>query len=787
MSIGTASSANTPTPSTKPTGTSATPEKYPFRNQRASSNPGASSRNKAAATVTPGSVARASRNGPTATSAAPPATATQASKGRKRALTSPTIPSDGNGGTGARRPPVGATSSRSVPLAPVYVGRHDPAQRAPGPVLRPHADVGLFGLHLDNGLEAVTGDGLHDLQLLGPRPGQDLPGCHLGGTIPARVERHLLALPIPDGDGGVVVGPAAPRQPEGPVRLPPRREGGVVEEPALLRELRVVGLAAPPDEDVTVRKHLHVALGVRDGHALRREVLAHQARRHSLLVYLQHHSPRAVLLVLRPVVVEEGDGAVRLAAGVVLEGEVRPLPHLEVAPLAPEPPYDIPRPAVYLVDGRRPAGGDEQVVLAVLLYGVYVEIVEAALGVVRGAVEGLPDVHVVEGVPLEEDLAALDVYLLDYAVQDEAVPESAVRGEVNLLLGVDRHQRGAPRGEVELVVVAGVAVAGPHPGDLLVGFVEDHVLALAVAAVHALPPRKDRPAPVALRLEVHGVGFARGGRVEPDGLAVIVHDHGPVLARPRLVRVLFGRKEDVAGVRPAPALQHAHDGRVQVGVRAEGPGLCRTAEGRGARPTEVGRAAARQARQRQPGGARGGGDEERASRGLLSQLPAPFRRSYTPDPKRHPGTIRQHRPDGSRSWQISRLRRDSGVKLARWRRPRAARRRARPAGRPGSRGSGPATGSASSSAAGVCPAAGPTPGASARGCASRWRSSAQRSPSSGGSSPPGGTSSPRTWRPSSRTPRPPAPRSPSPRRGPPSSASWTTPLSASSSASRRAP
>src|SRR4028118_1458490 len=71
MSIGTASSANTPTPSTKPAGTSATPEKYPFRNQRASSNPGASNRNRAAATVTPGTVARASRNGPTAARAAP--------------------------------------------------------------------------------------------------------------------------------------------------------------------------------------------------------------------------------------------------------------------------------------------------------------------------------------------------------------------------------------------------------------------------------------------------------------------------------------------------------------------------------------------------------------------------------------------------------------------------------------------------------------------------------------------------------------------------------------------
>jgi hypothetical protein len=50
-----------------------------------------------------------------------------------------------------------------------------------------------------------------------------------------------------------------------------------------------------------------------------------------------------------------------------------------------------------------------------------VEVVEAVRGYVGGGVVGLSEVHVVEGVPLEEDLAALHVYLLDYPVQDDAV------------------------------------------------------------------------------------------------------------------------------------------------------------------------------------------------------------------------------------------------------------------------------------------------------------------------------------------------------------------------------
>ena len=157
------------------------------------------------------------------------------------------------------------------------------------------------------------------------------------------------------------------------------------------------------------------------------------------------------------------------------------------------------------------------------------------------------------------------------------------------------------------MVVSGEAVAGPHPPDLFVGVVEDHVLAVAEACVDALPPSEYRLAAVALGLEGHRVGFAGRGRVEPDGLTLVVDDHGPVLARPRLVRVLFGGEEDVAGGRPAPALEHAHDGRPQVGAGTEDPGLRRPPEGRCARPAGFGLPATRNARQRQPRDADGGG------------------------------------------------------------------------------------------------------------------------------------------------------------------------------------
>jgi hypothetical protein len=130
------------------------------------------------------------------------------------------------------------------------------------------------------------------------------------------------------------------------------------------------------------------------------------------------------------------------------------------------------------------------VVLAVLFYGVYVEVVVGLLEVGRGCRVRLLRADVVEGAPLEEDLAALYVYLLGHAVYHEAVLGPPVGGEVHRRLGVDGDEGGVAAGDQELVVVPGEAFAGLEPRYLLVGVVEDHVLPVAEAAVYALPPRK---------------------------------------------------------------------------------------------------------------------------------------------------------------------------------------------------------------------------------------------------------------------------------------------------------
>jgi hypothetical protein len=196
----------------------------------------------------------------------------------------------------------------------------------------------------------------------------------------------------------------------------------------------------------------------------------------------------------------------------VLVGEPRALPHLEVALFAPEAPDDLARLAVDLVDGRGPAGGDEQVAVAIHVHGVYVEVVEAVGRFVGRLVVGLAYIDVLQAAPLEEHLARLDVYLLDYAVQDEAHFRTTVRGEVPGGLGVDCDEGGVTCGDEELVMVAGVAVARRESLHLPVGVVENDVLPIPVAAVDTPPPGEDGLPPVGLRPEAHDVRLAwRGG------------------------------------------------------------------------------------------------------------------------------------------------------------------------------------------------------------------------------------------------------------------------------------
>src|SRR5918997_2312514 len=99
-------------------------------------------------------------------------------------------------------------------------------------------------------------------------------------------------------------------------------------------ELRDVGPTAPAYQHVGVGQELHVSLGGRET-LLWRGVLAHQLGTHLLLVELYHDPARSIVHLGVGSIVEDGDGAVTVAAGVVLEGALGTGTHLEVALLAP--------------------------------------------------------------------------------------------------------------------------------------------------------------------------------------------------------------------------------------------------------------------------------------------------------------------------------------------------------------------------------------------------------------------------------------------------------------------
>ena len=102
----------------------------------------------------------------------------------------------------------------------------------------------------------------------------------------------------------------------------------------------------------------------------------------------------------RGAVIEDGDGAVGQAPGVVLEGESGAWTHLEVALLAAKAPYDLAPFAVYLVDGGGFAGRDQQVVVVVHVYGVEVEVVDAGAAILQRRDIGLVQAHMVEAIAI---------------------------------------------------------------------------------------------------------------------------------------------------------------------------------------------------------------------------------------------------------------------------------------------------------------------------------------------------------------------------------------------------
>src|SRR5829696_5723361 len=370
---------------------------------------------------------------------------------------------------------------------------------------------------------------------------------------------------------------SAPREAEGPVGLVLAQQTGVEEHLSVLVELRDSQSPSPPYKDVAVGQNLHVAgrisvllVGV--------GVLAHQRGAHPLLVELQHDTAglfydlRDAIVKNRGAVVEDGDGAVSLAPGVVLEGESGARTHLEIALLPPKTPHDLARVAIYLVDGEGLASGDDQVIVVIYFYGVGVEVVEPRAPILRHRGIGLVETYVLEAMPFEEHLPALDIKLLDDNLPHRAVLQAADRREIPGHSVVDQDQRGVLGADEELVVVPEVAVSGAEAGYLAVGMVEDHIL------VYPVHPGKHGLAAVALHFEVVRASVPSLQGTEPHHLPAIVDDHRAALPSDALLR----GNEDVAGGCVVRLSGYLDGGRAEVGARAEGPHVL-LVRGRGAR------------------------------------------------------------------------------------------------------------------------------------------------------------------------------------------------------------
>src|ERR671917_2881384 len=236
------------------------------------------------------------------------------------------------------------------------------------------------------------------------------------------------------------------------------RHPQIEEQLPIRAELRDGQCPAPPYENVAVRQHLHVACSV--GVLLFGVgVLPHQRGAHPFLVELEHDGAGllyrfggAVLKEQAPVI-EDAYGPIGQAPSVVLEGESGAGTHLEVALLAAQAPDDLSRLSVYLVDGRGLAGGDQQVVVVVHVYGVEVEVVDAGTAILQKRSIGLLKAHMVEALPFEEQLSGLDVQLLHDALPRYAVLPTAEGAEVPRHRVVDRDQGGVLWADEKLVMV----------------------------------------------------------------------------------------------------------------------------------------------------------------------------------------------------------------------------------------------------------------------------------------------------------------------------------------------
>ena len=168
---------------------------------------------------------------------------------------------------------------------------------------------------------------------------------------------------------------------------------------------------------------------------------------------------------------------------------------------------------------------------------------------------GVRQRDVVERVPAVDELAGLEVVLLDCRIDDRAVVRAAVLAEVHRDVLVRRHP-GVVAADLQLVQRQCPAVDATQGRDRPVVLVDDDVLAglgRAGARDHALPPRERRLALVGLHAQVRrdDIGWHRP---EPDRLQVVVEHQWAALTDDRRGgQVVEVRGHDVAGCEPAAA------------------------------------------------------------------------------------------------------------------------------------------------------------------------------------------------------------------------------------------
>ena len=199
------------------------------------------------------------------------------------------------------------------------------------------------------------------------------PPGGLGAAVEAGVDRRAACTPS-NGERRLVVRPRDPGVSKRPVVPGAAVEAGVEPDVAERIELGDVGLCSPADDHSPSERNWAFPMaaevsGVGCGYSCRSVASFERVSRPMRIA--REGWERLPGPLSKSVIVP-----IEMAAGIVLVHELHAGAELEVAAPAAEPPNDLARPAVELVDAPRVAGRDEQVAVCVDVDRVDVEVVE---------------------------------------------------------------------------------------------------------------------------------------------------------------------------------------------------------------------------------------------------------------------------------------------------------------------------------------------------------------------------------------------------------------------------